>query len=89
MDYQIDEVSQFFLQPNIEEFNYPIPKDCAAGNTGIYVNGRELHQKDLDLLVSRGLPMTRNKSYSIEISGKVVDEHTGEELDGLGKLAPT
>nr|XP_016458930.1 PREDICTED: uncharacterized protein At5g05190-like [Nicotiana tabacum] len=77
------------ILPNIEEFNFPIPKDCAAGNTGIYVNGRELHQKDLDLLVSRGLPMTRNKSYSIEISGKVVDEHTGEELDGLGKLAPT
>ncbi|CAN4127256.1 unnamed protein product [Withania somnifera] len=77
------------IMPNIEEFNYPIPKDCAAGNTGIYVNGRELHQKDLDLLASRGLPITKNKSYFIEISGSVIDEHTGEELDGLGKLAPT
>lgn len=77
------------MQPNIEEFNYPIAKDCAAGNTGIYVNGRELHQKDLDLLASRGLPVTKNKSYFVEISGSVIDEHTGEELDGLGKLAPT
>lgn len=77
------------LQPNIEELNYPMPKNCAAGNTGVFVNGRELHEKDLDLLVGRGLPLTRNKSYQIEISGKVVDEQTGEELDGLGKLAPT
>lgn len=77
------------ILPNIEEFNYPMPKDCAAGNTEIYVNGRELHQKDLDLLSSRGLPTTKNKSYIIKISGSVVDEHTGEELEGLGKLAPT
>ncbi|PHU28182.1 hypothetical protein BC332_00275 [Capsicum chinense] len=77
------------ILPNIEEFNYPIPKDCAAGNTTIYVNGRELHQKDLDLLASRGLPTTKNKSYFIEISGSVIDDHTGEELYDLGKLAPT
>lgn len=77
------------LQPNIPEFNYPIPKNCAAGNTGIFVNGRELHQKDLNLLANRGLPIIKNKSYLIEISGKVVDEQTGEELDSLGKLAPT
>lgn len=76
------------MQPNIEEFNYPMPKNCAAGNTGVFVNGRELHQKDLDLLTSRGLPITRQQSYNIEISGKVIDESTGEELD-LGKLAPT
>ncbi|KAL0312490.1 UNVERIFIED_CONTAM: hypothetical protein Sradi_5648300 [Sesamum radiatum] len=77
------------VMPNIEEFNYPMPENCAAGNTGVFVNGRELHQKDLDLLVSRGLPKTIHKSYLIEMSGKVVDEHTGEELDSLGKLAPT
>ncbi|XP_073133240.1 uncharacterized protein [Henckelia pumila] len=76
------------VMPNIEEFNYPMPKNCAAGNTGIFVNGRELHQKDLDLLSSRGLPIIRQRSYNIEISGKVIDERTGEELD-LGKLAPT
>ncbi|XP_073051967.1 uncharacterized protein [Primulina eburnea] len=76
------------VMPNIEEFNYPMPKNCAAGNTGVFVNGRELHQKDLDLLTSRGLPITRPRSYNIEISGKVIDERTGEELD-LGKLAPT
>ncbi|KAG8375077.1 hypothetical protein BUALT_Bualt10G0062700 [Buddleja alternifolia] len=77
------------IMPNIEEFNYPIPENCAAGNTGVFVNGRELHQKDFDLLVSRGLPNIRDGSYIVEISGKVVDEHTGKELDGLGKLAPT
>ncbi|KAL0304700.1 UNVERIFIED_CONTAM: protein ENHANCED DISEASE RESISTANCE 4 [Sesamum angustifolium] len=77
------------IMPNIEEFNYPLPENCSAGNTGVFVNGRELNQKDLDLLASRGLPITRNRSYLIEITGKVVDEQTGEELDGLGKLAPT
>nr|GMD98697.1 protein ENHANCED DISEASE RESISTANCE 4-like [Ipomoea batatas] len=77
------------ILPNIEELNYPMPRNCAAGNTGVFVNGRELHEKDLYLLVSRGLPLTRNKSYQIEISGKIVDEQTGEELDGVGKLAPT
>lgn len=78
-----------FLQPFIEEFNYPMPNNCAGGDTGVLVNGRELHQKDLDLLVGRGLPPTRGSSYIIEISGKVWDESSGEELDGLGKLAPT
>lgn len=78
-----------FLQPYIEEFNYPMPENCGAGNTGVFVNGRELHQRDLDLLCGRGLPTTRDKSYVIEISGRVLDEDTGEELDSLGKLAPT
>ncbi|KAF8380095.1 hypothetical protein HHK36_027565 [Tetracentron sinense] len=77
------------IPPSIEEFNYPMPKNCAAGNTGVLVNGRELHQRDLNLLGSRGLPTTRDKSYSIEISGRVWDDDSGEELDSLGKLAPT
>lgn len=77
------------LQPFIEEFNFPMPKNCAGGNTGVFVNGRELHQNDLALLSGRGLPDTEGQSYIIEISGKVWDEATGEELDSLGKLAPT
>lgn len=77
------------IPPFIEEFNYGMPKKCAAGNTGVYVNGRELHQKDLDLLASRGLPTEAGKSYIIEISGKVFDQDTDEELDNLGRLAPT
>ncbi|XP_043714760.1 uncharacterized protein LOC122663115 isoform X2 [Telopea speciosissima] len=77
------------IPPFIEEFNYPMPKNCAGGNTGVFVNGRELHQTDLDLLAGRGLPTTRDKSYIVEISGKVLDEDSGEELDSLGKLAPT
>lgn len=77
------------MQPFIEEFDYPMPENCAAGNTGVFVNGRELHQKDLDLLAGRGLPTARDRSYIVEISGRILDEDTGEELDSLGKLAPT
>ncbi|GLT84728.1 hypothetical protein SLE2022_029440 [Rubroshorea leprosula] len=77
------------IPPFIEEFNYPMPENCASGNTGVFVNGRELQQKDLDLLANRGLPTDRDRSYIIEISGRVVDEDSGEELDSLGKLAPT
>ncbi|KAK3026578.1 hypothetical protein RJ639_041598 [Escallonia herrerae] len=77
------------IPPFIEEFNYPMPVNCAGGNTGVLVNGRELHQKDLNLLGSRGLPTDRDRSYIIEISGRVLDEDSSEELDSLGKLAPT
>ncbi|XP_068306351.1 uncharacterized protein [Pyrus communis] len=76
------------IPPFIEEFNYPIPPNCAAGNTSVYVNGRELHQRDLDLLAGRGLPTTREKFYIVEMSGRVVDEDSGEDLKSLGKLAP-
>lgn len=77
------------IPPFIEEFNYPMPKNCAGGDTGVVVNGRELHQKDMELLVGRGLPSGRGGCYIIDISGKVWDELSGEELDCLGKLAPT
>ncbi|RWR80237.1 protein ENHANCED DISEASE RESISTANCE 4 isoform X2 [Cinnamomum micranthum f. kanehirae] len=77
------------IPPFIEEFNYPIPKNCSGGDTGVFVNGRELHQQDLDLLSDRGLPITRDKSYLVDISGRVFDEASGEELENLGKLAPT
>ncbi|KAG0503529.1 hypothetical protein HPP92_003601 [Vanilla planifolia] len=77
------------IPPFIEEFNYPMHKNCAGGNTGVLVNGRELHENDLTLLASRGLPVVEGRAYIIEISGKVWDEETGEELDSLGKLAPT
>ncbi|CAN6163887.1 unnamed protein product [Urochloa humidicola] len=77
------------IPPYIPEFNYPMPKNCGGGNTSIFVNGRELHQKDLDLLVTRGLSDSPGRSYVVENSGKVSDEVSGEELYGLGKLAPT
>ncbi|KAL1191593.1 Extra-large guanine nucleotide-binding protein 1 [Cardamine amara subsp. amara] len=77
------------LPPFIEELNYPMPENCAGGTTGVFVNGRELHQKDLRLLTARGLPRDRDRSYTVYISGRVIDEDTGEELDSLGKLAPT
>ncbi|XP_076950322.1 uncharacterized protein LOC143623258 isoform X2 [Bidens hawaiensis] len=77
------------VPPFIEEFNHPMPDNCADGNTNVFVNGRELHQKDLDLLARRGLPTESHRSYVIEISGRVLDEESGLELEGLGKLAPT
>lgn len=73
----------------IEEFNFVMPEKCSSGNTYVFVNGRELHQRDLDLLSSRGLPSDKDRSYIIEMSGRVLDEDTGAELDSLGKLAPT
>ncbi|KAE8726115.1 Detected protein of unknown function [Hibiscus syriacus] len=77
------------IPPFIEEFNYPMPENCAGGTTGVFVNGRELHRKDLNLLSNRGLPTDRDRSYIIEISGRVLDEDTGEEQDCLGNLAHT
>ncbi|XP_027115386.1 uncharacterized protein [Coffea arabica] len=77
------------IPPFIEEFNHPMPETCTGGSTGVFVNGRELHQKDLNLLGSRGLPTDRGRSFIVEISGRVLDEDTGEELKSLGKLAPT
>ncbi|WOH09533.1 hypothetical protein DCAR_0728990 [Daucus carota subsp. sativus] len=77
------------IPPSIEEFNFPLPETCAGGDTGVFVNGRELHQKDLKLLGKRGLPTDVDRSYIIEISGRVLDDESGEELDSLGKLAPT
>nr|XP_010326888.1 uncharacterized protein LOC104649423 isoform X2 [Solanum lycopersicum] len=77
------------IPPFIEEFNYPMPVNCAGGGTGVFVNGRELNPKDLKLLASRGLPADRDGSYILEISGRVLDEDSGEELESLGKLAPT
>ncbi|KAM3350010.1 hypothetical protein ACQJBY_022681 [Aegilops geniculata] len=76
------------IPPYIREFNYPMPRNCAGGDTDVIVNGRELHQRDLDLLVGRGLPRISGKSYSIEISGNITDD-AGNKLRSLGKLAPT
>ncbi|KAL0848588.1 hypothetical protein Bca101_021835 [Brassica carinata] len=77
------------IPPFIEELNFPMPENSAGGTTGVFVNGRELHRKDLELLAGRGLPPDRDRSYIVDITGRVIDEDTGEELDCLGKLAPT
>lgn len=64
-------------------------KDCAGGNTGILVNGRELHEEDLDMLSYKGLPTTKSKAYIVKSCGQVIDEESGKEMDSLGNLAPT
>ncbi|GAB2252594.1 hypothetical protein Droror1_Dr00005441 [Drosera rotundifolia] len=77
------------IPPFIQEFSFPMSVNCAGGTTAVYVNGRELHVSDLELLRSRGLPTTRDKYYIVEISGKVFDEDTEELVARIGKLAPT
>ena len=78
----------WLVQPFIEEFSRPMADNCGAGNTGVFVNGRELHERDFELLASRGLPRGKNRSYIVDISGRVLDGDSGEELKSLGKLAP-
>ncbi|CAH2039260.1 unnamed protein product [Thlaspi arvense] len=77
------------IPPFIEEFSRPMPDNCGAGNTSVFVNGRELHERDFELLSCRGLPRGKNRSYIVDISGRVLDGDSGEELKSLGKLAPT
>lgn len=77
------------IPPCIEEFSSQMPENCSGGDTCVYVNGRELHKNDLDLLSSRGLPYTRFKYYVVDISGKVLDEDTEAFVVNLGRLAPT
>ena len=76
-------------QPYIEEFKFPMEKGCSGGHTGILVNGRELHEKDLDVLAKRGLPTLRGKAYIVDIQGNISDVASGQQLKGLGKLAPS
>ncbi|KAL8138854.1 hypothetical protein V2J09_004855 [Rumex salicifolius] len=77
------------IPPFIKEFSSQMAEYCSGGETCIYVNGRELHENDLDLLSDKGLPRTRYKYYVVDISGKVQDEDTGGFVVNLGKLAPT
>lgn len=78
------------IPPGIRELHAsPMPTDCAGGRTRVYVNGRELHRRDLEKLSRRGLPEIAGKAYSLDVYGLVVDEETGTELRGLGKLAPS
>ena len=77
------------MQPAIQEFSFPMLENCSKGDTAVYVNGRELRKKDLDLLASRQLPITRDKRYIIDKSGKVLEEQSKNFVVNLGKLAPT
>lgn len=77
------------IPPCILELNTSMSKACAGGNTGILVNGRELHEKDLERLAFRGLPTTPGKAYWISIKGRVVDESSKKHVTCLGMLAPS
>ncbi|GAB4834538.1 hypothetical protein Ancab_032796 [Ancistrocladus abbreviatus] len=77
------------IPPFIQEFSFPMPVNCAGGNTAVYVNGRELHARDLDLLAARGFPTTKHKFYIVELSGTVIDKDTGKLVANLRRLAPT
>jgi len=77
------------IPPFIEVLNYPLARHCSNGKTGVLVNRRELHLRDLELLKQRGLPGIPGKSYNLDIDGCLFDAVTGTELPGLGHLAPT
>lgn len=77
------------LPPLIEELNYPMSKNCSNGDTQVYVNGRELHLKDLGILSQRGLSKKPGRAYTLGFDGVVTDESSGLQLKSLGKLAPT
>ncbi|KNA25281.1 hypothetical protein SOVF_007700 [Spinacia oleracea] len=77
------------LPPSIQEFSFPMPASCSRGDSAVYVNGRELKKRELNLLSSRGLPTTKNKRYIVDISGKVLEEQSKDFIVNLGKLAPT
>ncbi|KAG6520314.1 hypothetical protein ZIOFF_017362 [Zingiber officinale] len=77
------------IPPFIEEFDYPMPENCAGGNTGVLLNRRELHRKDLNMLVTRGFPLSAGRSYLLDFSGNLSAEISGVHLANFGKLAPT
>lgn len=78
------------IPPHIEELSLqPLSRHCSGGQTGVVVNGRELHKSDYDLLVRRGLPPAPGKTYLVDIEGHVKEAVSGYELRGLGPLAPT
>ncbi|CAN1148208.1 hypothetical protein LINPERPRIM_LOCUS37950 [Linum perenne] len=70
----------------IEEFNYPMPRNCGGGKTGVFVNGRELHEQDLECLSKRGLPTLEHMFYILEIDGRLYDMTLGESFMGLANL---
>ena len=77
------------LQPQIAAFSEPLRRNCAGGDTGLIVNGRELPRRDLELLLRRGLPANVGKSYALDPSGDVWDTTTGCIVANLGALAPS
>ncbi|CAI5501807.1 unnamed protein product [Closterium sp. Naga37s-1] len=97
-NYWYDQVAGFWgemggpclgmIPPGIE-LGPALPRNCSGGDTKVYVNARELHRKDLDRLVKRGLPITDNMAYRVEANGNVFDGLSGEFLVNLGKLAPS
>ncbi|CAI5484002.1 unnamed protein product [Closterium sp. Yama58-4] len=88
-NYWYDQVAGFWGQmggpclgmipPGIE-LGPALPRNCSGGETKVYVNARELHRKDLDRLVKRGLPLTDNMAYRVEANGNVFDGLSGEFL---------
>ncbi|CAM6091890.1 unnamed protein product [Calypogeia fissa] len=77
------------IPPCILQLNAPMSGACSGGSTGILVNGRELHQKDLERLSSRGLPTAPGMAYCISVDGRVMDESSRKYVTGLGLLAPS
>ncbi|CAI5514245.1 unnamed protein product [Closterium sp. Naga37s-1] len=63
----------------------PMQTDCSGGKTKVFVNGRELHKKDLVTLMKRGFPDTPGARYTLDADGTVCNE-AGRHLFAMGKL---
>ncbi|GJP30978.1 hypothetical protein CLOM_g7537 [Closterium sp. NIES-68] len=63
----------------------PMQSDCSGGKTKVFVNGRELHKKDLATLQKRGFPDTPGVRYTLDADGTVCNE-AGRHLFAMGKL---
>ncbi|CAI5983738.1 unnamed protein product [Closterium sp. NIES-64] len=63
----------------------PMQSDCSGGKTKVFVNGRELHKKDLVTLMKRGFPDTPGARYTLDADGTVCNE-AGRHLFAMGKL---
>lgn len=66
-----------------------LEEDSANGKTKVWVNGRQLHEKDFTLLVKRGLSTETNVAYTVDQNGLVYSFKTGKLLQDLGKLQPS
>eukprot|EP00271_Cylindrocystis_brebissonii_P020261 TRINITY_DN6640_c0_g1_i1.p1 TRINITY_DN6640_c0_g1~~TRINITY_DN6640_c0_g1_i1.p1 ORF type:complete len:912 (-),score=185.23 TRINITY_DN6640_c0_g1_i1:872-3262(-) len=77
------------IPANIGEFSSALAENASAGATNVWVNGRELHSKDLAVLVQRGLSNEPGVAYFIDGNGNVMDETTKTMLQGLGRLQPS
>lgn len=75
------------VQPMMREFGSGVlARDSSGGRTGVFLNGREVHKKELNILVRKGLPDAPGGNFILEADGTVYDCSTQQSLGMVGKL---